>query len=99
MDKKKIYVVIECCDYCNDYPLRVFLTKDRAELFKKEKEEELKILKERYHNKCCKCAWGDKYCELYKKSIVEESNCDCENRVESYEIIDIYYTIREIEVE
>lgn len=98
MKNNKIYIVYEYSDYCEDYPIKGFFDKDKAKLFKKEKEEELKILKERYHNKCCNCAWGDKYCELYEKPIVEDSDYDCENRVE-YDIFDTYYTINEIEVE
>lgn len=98
MDKKMIYVLCECYAYCDDYPIKAFFNKDKAKLFKKEKEEELKILQKRYHEKCCNCAYGDKYCELYKKPIVEDFDYDCENRAESYEI-DTYYTIKEIEVE
>lgn len=99
MEEDKIYIVCEYSDYCDDYPIKAFFNKDKAELFKKEKEEELKTLKERYHNKCCNCAWGDKYCELYEKPIVEDSDYDCENRVESYGVFGTYYNIREIEVE
>ena len=99
MKNNKIYIVCEYSDYGEDYPIKGFFDKDKAKLFKKEKEEELKILKERYHDKCCKCAFGDKYCELYEKPIDEDSDYDCENRVESYDVFDIYYNIREIEVE
>lgn len=99
MDEKKIYVVYECCSYDNDYLIKAFFNKDKAKLFKKEKEEELKILKERYHNKCCNCAWGDKYCNLYKKPIINDYDWDCENRVDSFDIIDTYYIMKEIEVE
>lgn len=97
---KKTYIVCEYYDYCkDDYPIKAFFDKDKAKLFKKEKEEELKILQKRYHEKCCNCAYGDKYCELYEKPIIEDSDYDCENRVESYDVFDIYYTIKEIEVE
>lgn len=97
---KKTYIVCEYYDYCEgEYPIKAFFNKDKAKLFKKEKEEELKIIQKRYHEKCCNCAYGDKYCELYEKPIVEDSNYDCENRIESYDVFDIYYTIKEIEVE
>ena len=80
MKEDQIYIVCEYSDYYEDYPIKAFFNKDKAKLFKKEKEKELKILKERYYNKCCNCAYGDKYCELYKKP-KENSNNDCENRV------------------
>lgn len=99
MDKKKIYVVFEHYDYYSNYPIKAFFNKDKAELFKKEKEKELKVLQDRYYNKCCKCAWGDKYCEFYEKPTIEYSNYDCENRVEYFDIDDIYYIINEVEVE
>lgn len=99
MKEDKIYIVCECYAYCDDYPIKAFFNKDKAELFKKEKEEESKILQKRYHEKCCNCAYGDKYCEFYEKPIVEDFDYDCENRVESYDVFDIYYTIKEIEVE
>lgn len=100
--EKKVYLIFECSGLYEDYEeylLKAFFDKDKAELFKKEKEEELKILQKRYHEKCCNCAYGDKYCELYEKPIVEDFDYDCKNRVESYGIFDIYYTIEEIEVE
>lgn len=98
MKEDKIYIVCEYSDYYEDYPIKAFFNKDKAESFKKEQEEKLKILQKRYHNKCCNCAWGDKYCKLYKKPIVEDSDYDCENRVD-YDVFDTYYNIREIEVE
>lgn len=98
---KKTYVVCECYAYCDNYPIKAFVNKNKAELFKKEKEEELKTLQKRYHEKCCNCAYGDKYCELYKEPFIDADDWDydCENRVEYYELIDTYYTIKEIEVE
>lgn len=99
MKNNKIYIVCEYSDHCEDYPIKAFFDKNKAKLFKKEQEKELKILQKRYYEKCCNCAWGDEYCELYEKPIIEDSNCDCENRIELYDIFDTYYNIREIEVE
>lgn len=56
MKEDKIYIVCEYSDYYENYPIKAFFNKDKAKLFKKEKEEELKTLKERYYNKCCNCA-------------------------------------------
>lgn len=105
MDKKKVYLIY-CCygefeDY-NEYLMKAFFDKDKAEKFRNKKESKIEKLKERYKTKCCNCTYGDKYCELYKEPNEQEKydyDCDCINRVEYYDIYDIQYKLEEIEVE
>lgn len=99
--EKKVYLIFECSGLYEDYEeylLKAFFNKDKAKQFQKQKEKELEILKERYENKCCNCAYGDQYCNLYKKP-EEEYDEDCENRVLWHDIDNTSYALIEIEVE
>lgn len=101
MDKKKIYLIYKISGEYEDYDeylLKAFFDKNKAEEFRNKKESKIEKLKERYKTKCCNCAYGDKYCELYEEPN-EQFNYDCINRIEYYDVYDIQYKLEEIEVE
>ena len=45
MEEDKIYIVCEYSDYCDDYPIKAFFNKDKAELFKKRKRRRIENFK------------------------------------------------------
>ena len=98
----KIHLIYEHSGSYEDYSkdlIKAFFNKEKAKEFKKQKEKETKILEERYKNNCCNCAYGENYCELYKISNDPNDDIDCMNRIEYYDIDNLYYTLEEIEIE